>query len=259
MITDTNTAPIKAVHDNPDRGAATAVITGAAGVMGMATVQVLCSRGWHVLCIDHNSERLAILQKKFGSKCSVLCCDVQSKAFLEEVQIKLEDVPGVGALVNMVGVSKGGDLFKMQNHEWDLSFAINVTPAMRLTQLVAPMMQVRRGGSIVNVGSPVGVLGARKPQYAASKAALHGLTMSAARALGSYGVRVNLLLPGPTITGMTHDWSEQQREEVANGTFLKRLCRPEEVAQVVAFLIGDESQYITASVIDMTAGSMLGH
>jgi Dehydrogenases with different specificities (related to short-chain alcohol dehydrogenases) len=130
---------------------------------------------------------------------------------------------------------------------------------MRLIRALAPSLQVRGRGSIINVGSPVGVVGARKPQYAASKAALHGLTMSCARAMGKDGVRVNLLLPGPTITRMTQDWSVQQRENVARGSALQRLCLPEEVAATIAFLLGDDSSYITASVVDMTAGSMLGH
>ena len=138
------------------------------------------------------------------------------------------------------------------------------TPALLPIQKVkmriaGPLMQARQKGSILNVGSPVGIVGARKPQYAASKAALHGLTMSAARALGSDGIRVNLLLPGPTITGMTADWSEEQRERVAQGTFLKRMCQPEEIGEMVAFLVSDNSRYLTASVIDMTAGSMMGH
>ncbi|WP_299311920.1 SDR family oxidoreductase, partial [uncultured Halomonas sp.] len=168
-------------------------------------------------------------------------------------------MPAAGGLVNLVGVSRGKPIEQLEDNDWAASFDINVTPAMRLIRLVAPGMRTAGAGSIVNVGSPVGLVGANKPSYAASKAALHGLTMSAARNLGSSGVRVNLLLPGPTITEMTRDWPEERRRAVAQGTFLKRLCQPEEIADMIAFLLGDRSTYLTGSVIDMTAGSLWGH
>lgn len=246
-------------HPDPQPAFATAVLTGAGGGMGVATALALAAKGWHVLCIDRNTQSLANLKAQLAGQCTPLCLEVQSPDLVEKTQHLLKDLPPVQALVNMAGVSRGGTLATVDASEWELAFAVNVTPAMRLIQALSPLMQQRKKGSIVNVGSPVGILGAKKPQYAASKAALHGLTMSAARALGADAIRVNLLLPGPTITGMTSDWSTEQRNSVAQGTFLKRMCHPEEVASVVAFLVGQDSQYLTASVIDMTAGSMMGH
>lgn len=238
---------------------ATVVITGAGGGMGTATALALARQGWHVLCIDHNGPALAKLNDQLGQQCTCLCLPVQHAELVARTMELLGSTPPVQALVNMVGLSQGGNMATVQASEWELAFAVNVTPAMHLIQAIGPHMQAQHTGSILNVGSPVGLLGAKKPQYAASKAALHGLTMSAARALGPDAVRVNLLLPGPTITGMTGDWSAEQRHSVAEGTFLKRMCQPEEVAGVVAFLIGPDSRYLTGSVIDMTAGSMLGH
>lgn len=240
-------------------GAATAVVTGAGGGMGTATMRVLANHGWHVLGIDRNEQSLHRLRSELGSKCTTLISTVEHPQLIERVMAALEPLPPVQALVNMAGISRGGAFNTMSDEDWTHSFAVNVTPAMRLMQALGPLMQAQTIGSIVNVGSPVGIVGARKPQYAASKAALHGLTMSAARALGPTGIRVNLLLPGPTITGMTADWSDTQRERVAEGTFLKRLCEPEEIGEMVAFLVGKHSRYLTASVIDMTAGSMMGH
>jgi NAD(P)-dependent dehydrogenase (short-subunit alcohol dehydrogenase family) len=237
----------------------TVVVTGAGGGMGHATVQTLIARGWHVLAIDRDGASLSSLNDRLGSKLSVLATDIRENTLASHVVAALEDLPTLGGLVNLAGISAGGGLESVTDAEWDLAFATNVTPAFRLTQALAARLCAHGCASVVNVGSPVGVVGARKPQYAASKAALHGLTMSCARALGPSGVRVNLLLPGPTITGMTTDWSPEQRTQVAQGTFLKRLCLPEEVALVIAFLIGADSRYITASVVDMTAGSMLGH
>jgi NAD(P)-dependent dehydrogenase (short-subunit alcohol dehydrogenase family) len=247
------------VRGDVDGGFATAVITGGGGGMGVATARVLASKGWHVVCVDRNEQSLHRLKTELGQKCTVLPLEVQNPELIDRVLEVLAHLPPVRALVNMAGVSQGGTLNTLTEQEWALAFAVNVTPALRLIQALGPLMQQQKTGSIINVGSPVGIVGARKPQYAASKAALHGLTMSAARALGPDGVRVNLLLPGPTITGMTADWSNEQRDSVAQGTFLKRMCQPEEIGKMVAFLVGEDSAYLTASVIDMTAGSMMGH
>ena len=83
--------------------------------------------------------------------------------------------------------------------------------------------------------------------------------MSVSRTLGKRQIQVNSILPGPMITGMTSDWSVEKRERIADETYLGRLCMPEEVAAVIRFLLSEECSYLTASVIDMTAGSMFGH
>ncbi len=111
---------------------------------------------------------------------------------------------------------------------------------------------------MVNVGSPVGPLGARKVSYAASKAGLIGLSHSLARGFADDGVRVNLLLPGPTLTGMTEDWSAKKSAAVGAGTLLGRLCAAEEIAGGVAFLLGPDSTCMTGAVLDMTGGQMIG-
>jgi NAD(P)-dependent dehydrogenase (short-subunit alcohol dehydrogenase family) len=135
---------------------------------------------------------------------------------------------------------------------------VNVTAPMLLTKACAPRMTGERGGVIVNVSSPVAHVGAKKASYAASKAALHGLTMSSAKALGSKNIRVNTLLPGPTITKMTEDWSEARRASVAQESFLGRLSEPEEVAEMICCLLSDEARYMTGAIVDLTAGSLWG-
>lgn len=236
----------------------TIIVTGAAGGMGQATCRALAAQGDHLLGIDIAADRLALLASELPSFRSV-AVDLGAQSLPTQVARALQDMPPVAGLVNLAGISHGDAIDKLDDEAWERSFAVNVFPAMRLIRLIAPMLRGQKGGSIVNVGSPVGVVGARKPSYAASKSALHGLTMSCARNLGPDNIRVNLLLPGPTITGMTSDWDEPQREAIAAGSFLKRLCTPEEIARVIAFLLGESSSYVTGSVVDMTAGSMWGH
>ena len=163
-------------------------------------------------------------------------------------------------LVYLAAQSVGDEIHSLTDEDWERSLSVNVTPAMKLARFAAPRMKAAGSGSIVNVGSPVAIVGARKPSYAASKAALSGLTMSLARDLGaSPPVRVNLVLPGPTVTPLTEDWSEAKRQKIAEGSFLKRLCTPREIAAIIAFLLSDEASYVTGCVLDATAGSMFGH
>lgn len=234
------------------------VITGAAGGMGQAVCQYLHHQGYRVLAIDHNQPRIQKLAEQIPTL-KTLVIDLEDPSLSEQVEQALNAESPVVGLVNMAGVSVGNTIDKLSDQDWDNSFAINVTPAMRLIRLLAPKMQAQKQGSIINVGSPVGIVGARKPSYAASKAALHGLTMSCARNLGVDNIRVNLLLPGPTITYMTNDWEPSRQQAIADGTFLKRLCTAEEIANVIAFLISNNSSYITGATIDMTAGSLYGH
>lgn len=236
----------------------TVIITGAAGGMGRETCRYLALQGWKVLAIDHNQARLAELSQSH-THIKALLADLTDITLVSQVQHQLQDMPPVMGLVNLAGASIGNTIDLLEEDDWQQSFAINVTPAMRLIQAVSPMLRQQQSGSIVNVGSPVGLIGARKPSYAASKSALLGLTMSCARNLGADNIRVNLLLPGPTITEMTKDWSAERCQQIADGSFLKRLCTPIEIAEVIAFLLSPASRYMTGSIVDMTAGSMWGH
>lgn len=233
-----------------------AVVTGAAGGMGQAVCQHLLDHSWQVLGIDHNGDRLGKLARDNPSFHPIEC-DLEDPELIDFVMGSLSGKGEVMGLVNLAGVSRGAEIEGLSDDDWSASFTVNVDVPMRLIRKLAPLMPA--GSSIVNVGSPVGLVGARKASYAASKAALHGLTMSCARNLGARNIRVNLLLPGPTLTGMTRDWSSEKQAGVASGTFLNRLCQPEEVASVVGFLLSPSASYMTASVVDLTAGSLWGH
>lgn len=234
----------------------TIIVTGAAGGMGRQCCQYFAQLGWHVLAIDHNQARLAVLASE---QISTLCIDLADVNLAQHVLKELTILPPVWGLVNLAGISQGSTIDELSEADWQRSFAVNVDPVFRLIQAVSPQMKANGGGSIINVSSPVGYIGARKPSYAASKAALHGLTMSCARNLGEFNIRVNLLLPGTTITEMTKDWSVERQQAIAEESWLKRLCTPQEIAESIAFLLSEHSRYMTGSVLDMTCGSMCGH
>ena len=128
--------------------------------------------------------------------------------------------------------------------------------ASEVDRAVAALLRAGRG-AIVHVASPVGRIGANKVSYAASKAALLGLSAAEARNLAPE-VRVNAVLPGPTSTKMTSDWDAAKREQVARGTLLGRMCEPEEIAGVVAFLLGADATCVTGAVLNATGGANIG-
>lgn len=236
----------------------TVLLTGAAGGMGAGTCAVLLDRGWNIFALDRNEQKLATLEASLNSPKLRTCAVDLASDQLESIVTPLLD-DSIAGLVNLAGASIGTTYEALTDEDWRTSFAINVDAPMRLCRLIGPLLEKRAAGSIVNVSSPVGLIGAKKPSYAASKSALTGLTMTLARSLGPKGVRVNLLLPGPTITGMTNDWPAERQASVAASSWLKRMCTPDDVGRVIAFLLSDDAAYMTGAIVDMTAGSMHGH
>lgn len=233
------------------------LITGAAGGMGQATVRYFLDRDYTVLAVDSSSERLEILGQH--PRLHILSFDLASPEWGGLQKWISDHGDSISGLVNLAGISLGDSIQTLELEDWETSLCINATAPMRLIQICSPFMLAQGHGSIVNVSSPVALIGARKPSYAASKAALQGLTMSVARNLGKQGIRCNMLLPGTAITYMTQDWSEEKRQAIAQESFLGRLCETQEIAQVIEFLISEQSSYITGSIVDMTAGAMYGH
>jgi len=237
----------------------TVVVTGAAGGMGSALSKLLLQRGYRVVGIDVNADRLSTLSDELQSGQFIgLAGDIGDESFRASLLACVEAAESVVGLVNMAGLSKGNDIERISDEDWERSLDVNLSAPMKLSRLLIPFMK-EKGGSIVNVSSPVGFIGARKVSYAASKAGLLGLTMTTARNVGKYNIRCNLLIPGTCITYMTNDWSPQKQASIGQESFLGRLCTPEEVAKAICFLLSSESSYMTGAVMDLTAGSMVGH
>lgn len=234
----------------------TVVVTGAGGGMGRAICQMLAD-DYHIVAIDRNQSKLDVLSHL--SHFTPVCSDLTDPELIAKLSKTIEALPPLHGLVNLAGISKGAPVTKITDADWDLSLQTNLTVPMKLVQWIAPKLIEQQSGSIVNVGSPVGIVGANKVSYSASKAALQGLTMSAARELGHHSIRVNMLLPGPTITDMTKDWPQDKQDAIAQGTFLKRLCSPKDIANAITFLLSDKSTFMTGAVLDLTAGSLWGH
>ena len=238
------------------------VVTGATGGMGRSTCRLLLSKGYSVLALGTSRAKLSLLKETCNSEfLYTLALSFQEPDYFKVFQNYLDALgwDKLYGLIHLAAVSKGNRLSLISEEDWQESFQINVHAPMKITQLCLPLMQANEQGSIIFVSSPVALVGARKISYASTKSALHGLMISIAKEQGINNIRANLLLPGPTITDMTKDWSIEKRTNIAQQPFLKRLCEPDEVAKVLEFVLSEQASFMTGSVVDLTAGSMIGH
>jgi len=162
-------------------------------------------------------------------------------------------------LVNNAGVTRDNLLFRMTYEEWKTVIDINLGGAFNCCRVAARIMGKQQAGSIINVSSVVGMMGNKgQCNYAASKAGLLGLTMSAAKELASRNVRVNAVAPGFIKSAMTDALDEKIQFMMLAVIPMARKGTPEEVAEAVAFLASDASAYITGQVIRIDGGLMMG-
>lgn len=250
-----------AVEHESERDARWVVVTGASGGIGSAICRRAVGDGFHVLALGRDLAVLSALSAEHEGRIVPLDVDLRDRHVGEIVEgffADSVDTATVFGFVHAAGISVGSALESMTDDAWEHSMDVNVTSAMRVLRSILPRLKEASNAAVVLVSSPVALIGARKVSYSASKAALLGLNAALASQLGVYGIRVNALLPGPTITGMTEDWDEAKRADIAAQGPLGRLCRPEESAAVVSFLLGPDSSALTGTIIDATGGRHIG-
>jgi 3-oxoacyl-[acyl-carrier protein] reductase len=161
----------------------------------------------------------------------------------------------IDILVNNAGVAQVMPFAMIEEKDWDLIMDVNVKGIFLVTKAFARCMIRRKVGNIINIGSLAGMRMLEVPvHYAAAKSAVVGFTLALARELGRYNIRVNAVLPGMLTDGVSVNVPAKQQEEYKNYCALSRAGRPEEVAELVAFLASDRSSYINAQSISIDGG-----
>ncbi len=237
-----------------------ALVTGASRGIGRGIAGKLASLGATVL-VNYNGSpqkagELAEEIAAAGGRAECVGCDVSDyTACADMVERIIEKYGHVDILVNNAGVTRDNLLMRMSEEDYDRVLDINLKGAFNTMRHLSRYFVKQRGGKIINISSVSGVLGnAGQANYSASKAGLIGLTKSAARELASRGICVNAVAPGFIDTEMTQALPEKAREAGVAAVPMGRMGTVEDIAEMVAFLAGEKSNYITGQVICVDGG-----
>ena len=238
-----------------------AVVTGAAGTMGLATVQALLEDGCKVALVDVNAQRTQQLARELGPRAQAFSFDISDPGAVRDGYQAIERVlGGVDILVNNAGILSNNKAEATGAEEWRRVLGVNLDGAFYLAQCVVPGMKARRSGRIINTCSLAAKTGGLTAgtAYSVSKGAMTSLTFSLARELASFGVTANGISPAYVRTPMiTEQLSEEQRQKLLKDIPVGRFCEPEEFAHVVRFLASPLAGFITGEIIDLNGGLVM--
>jgi len=239
-----------------------AIVTGAGQGIGRSIALKMAQEGADVVIAEMNPHTGNQTKKEveaLGRKTLFLPVDVadqrQVKGMVEEV---LKKWGKIDILVNNAGFDRGGTLLKVKEEDWDAVLDVHLKGTMNCIQAVAPHMIENRYGKIVNISSIYGKSGGIAAiSYSSAKAGIIGLTKSVARELGRYQINVNVVLPGLTLTPTIAKMAEKYKNMIIDNTPLGRIGKPEEVANVVAFLASDEASFMTGASVEVSGGAAM--
>lgn len=241
----------------------TALVTGASRGIGRAIAQTLAAAGANVVVNYLSNEKAAqeVVGQitEAGGKAVAIQADVSQAGDVERLVKGTIDAFGqIDILVNNAGITRDTLLLRMKEEDFDAVLQTNLRSVYLCTKAVFRPMSRQRGGRIVNITSVVGLMGnIGQANYAAAKAGIIGFTKSTAREMASRNINVNAVAPGFIETELTDVLSEEARANIMTQIPLARLGQPQDVADLVCFLVSDAATYITGQTFAVDGGMVM--
>ena len=236
-----------------------ALVTGASGGIGAAVARALSAQGATVAVSGTREDALSHLVAEIGGDCVSVPADLSDRDAVESlIGRSVDALGGLDILVNNAGITRDNLALRMKDEDWSSVLKVNLDSYFLLSRAALRGMMKQRFGRIINMTSVVGVTGnAGQANYAASKAAIIGMSKSLAQEIASRGITVNCIAPGFIDTPMTRALTEEQKTAIAESIPAGRLGTGDDVAACAAFLASDQAGYVTGQTLHVNGGLLM--
>jgi len=241
----------------------TAIITGSSRGIGRQIALELSKQGADVIINGNNLELLEKLKCEVvaqGTRCTIVQGDISLYETSEKLTRTCMDTYGkIDILVNNTGINSRVPFLELSIKEWNRMLEVNLSGTFYACKCVMPYMIAQKSGNIINISSTASKTAHPNASvcYGASKAAVNSLTQKLAYDMAQYNIRVNGVCPGPILTDMSKQWTEEYRKKVEDKIPLGHLGEVKNVADTVVFLASDMSAFITGETINVNGGSYM--